>query len=225
MNQEAEHEHKHISVKKNRDKVTRRRNKRRCKRKKPTRAHKRFCNVKESFHDRKIYKGNICGFAPRIHTIPVVAPVRIPLFRSIRNDSRIKFAQNVWIRTYQKIVKWQSYHQMNYWQLCALRFKAQNDCLSSQQPANGYGNHCFINHYLIKNGEIDPYGDTDNEDADDSTMVGGSSFEKDNQPMKKQRQAGQTKDSYNLDEEFLSFLEVSARHRFEHQKLKNELIE
>ncbi|XP_053696390.1 uncharacterized protein LOC128743755 [Sabethes cyaneus] len=103
---------------------------------------------------------------------------------------RVRHAQNVWIKTYQNVVKWQYQHQLNYWKNCTVRLRAENARLRRRLAVQ------------------------DSEDEEEEAQ-------------QRQRQAAAAeKDTAEalLDEEFIAFMEVSARHRLERSRLKNESV-
>ncbi|XP_058123646.1 uncharacterized protein LOC131282842 [Anopheles ziemanni] len=206
MKQEPVPEYSSVPIMRGREKLIRPRNKRKCKRRKITRAHKRFCSLnahkdfattsKQSSQDRqsRFKLQNVADFGH-------------------------KYAQNVWIKTYERIVRWQNIHQINYWKLTAQRLKAENNRLQQQllckKVTPEYEKHTVRSTRFHLNNHNDPYGDTENEDSDDSVEVRRSC-------IGKTASTGNTNTEF--DEDFLAFMEVSARHRFEYRKLKNQCI-
>ncbi|XP_052867908.1 uncharacterized protein LOC128273885 [Anopheles cruzii] len=128
---------------------------------------------------------------------------------------QLKNAQNVWIRAYQRIVKWHSKHQMNYWKLCAQQLRAENARLRRQAATRRYeGADATSGSEEEYPDKDDPYGDTEDESADDWNAIEANGRTTD----------GRSIDEPEWDEEFLAFMEVSARHRLEHSRLKNESV-
>nr|XP_019561420.2 uncharacterized protein LOC109429883 [Aedes albopictus] len=117
---------------------------------------------------------------------------------------QIKHAQNVWIKTYQNIVKWQFQHQMNYWKQHTMLLREENARLrrrmavehseDEEDEAHAYAEAATWELHQQVQGAAD--------DDDDSAAAADAA----------------------LDEEFIAFMEVSARHRLERRRLKNESV-
>uniref|UniRef100_A0A182NE54 Gem-associated protein 8 n=1 Tax=Anopheles dirus TaxID=7168 RepID=A0A182NE54_9DIPT len=207
---------------KSREKSMRSRNKRKCKRKKHSRTIKRFYGIKETpQHNTQEYRRD------RNHqTVPYGALHLAGTDPS--SELRLKHAQNAWIRTYQRIVKWHSKHQTNYWKQCAQRLKVENDRLKRQMSVRALtygrgieapgGSDSDEDYY----DEDDPFGDTEGESSDECDAIEGSGDRL--QRQRRTSRDGQQSEEPELDEEFLAFMEVSARHRLEHRRLKNESV-
>ncbi|EAL39704.2 AGAP007910-PA [Anopheles gambiae str. PEST] len=114
------------------------------------------------------------------------------------SDIRLKHAQNMWIRAYHRVVKWHTKHQTNYWKQCAQQLRAENDRLKRSVLAAG--------------------GSTAREAADTTEGCG------ERHQRSRQRTTAEEEERDELDEEFLAFMEVSARHRLEHRRQKNESV-
>ncbi|XP_062553147.1 uncharacterized protein LOC134218243 [Armigeres subalbatus] len=108
---------------------------------------------------------------------------------------QIKNAQNMWIKTYQNIVKWQFQHQMNYWKQHALLLREENGRLKRRLQVQ------------------------DSEDEEDEAHAYAEAT-----TWELQQQEEPAADDDALDEEFIAFMEVSARHRLERRRLKNESV-
>ncbi|XP_058060176.1 uncharacterized protein LOC131210883 [Anopheles bellator] len=207
-------------------KGTRTRNKRKCKRKKNARAAKRFCCVStpelQSAKDhRSAEESGAAAIDPPQASGSVSAQKRSftrCATPAAPSHVQLKNAQNVWIRAYQRIVKWHSKHQMNYWKLCAQQLKAENARLRRQAAAPATRRYVGPDATSGSEEEYpdkdDPYGDTEDESADDWNAIEANGRTAD----------GRSIDEPEWDEEFLAFMEVSARHRLEHSRLKNESV-
>lgn len=104
--------------KSHKEKTFRSKNKRKYKRKKSSvKQTKR--TFEHSLRQEKSYDAAAAGKTPS--AVPVSYP---PRPRSI--FPQVKNAQNVWIKTYQNIVKWQVQHQVNYWKQHALQLRGEN---------------------------------------------------------------------------------------------------
>ncbi|XP_061511088.1 uncharacterized protein LOC3291613 isoform X2 [Anopheles gambiae] len=209
-------EYKNVPVGKSRDKTIRSRNKRKCKRKKNARTIKRFWQAKEgTVHHHSTAQHH---YDPR-H--PAAAMMRRLPATNPCSDIRLKHAQNMWIRAYHRVVKWHTKHQTNYWKQCAQQLRAENDRLkrsvlaaggsSAREAADSSDSE---QDYLA---EDDPFGDTEDESTDEGCGER-------HQRSRHERTTGEEEERDELDEEFLAFMEVSARHRLEHRRQKNESV-
>ncbi|XP_053665901.1 uncharacterized protein LOC128715044 [Anopheles marshallii] len=219
MKRVAELDCKNVPVGKSREKLLRSRNKRKCKRKKNARTMRmRLWTLKEP--------ANQCSSEQyqreSIHHPP-------PIAAEPCTEIRLKHAQNVWIRTYQRIVKWHGKHQTNYWKHCAQQLKAENDRLKrvmfATRPLTNSNNAVESDSDEDLHHRDDPFGDTEDESSEELDAIEGS--HKRLQRQRKRRTSGrdeQRQERDELDEEFLAFMEVSARHRLEHRRLKNESV-
>ncbi|XP_050078508.1 uncharacterized protein LOC126565381 [Anopheles maculipalpis] len=220
MKRVTEIECKSMPIGKARERLLRSRNKRKCKRKKNARTFKRFCSLKEA----------------GIHYTAGSYQRRDQIHRSSQPYSeggepgaevRLKHAQNVWIRTYQRIVKWHGKHQLNYWRQCAHQLKAENDRLKrvmlTTRPLQNDHEMDSDEDYPYAD---DPYGDTEDENADEFEANKGSRqrYCWQQTSATDNHRAEPPPEEEELDEEFLAFMEVSARHRLEHRRLKNESV-
>ncbi|XP_052895375.1 uncharacterized protein LOC128302564 [Anopheles moucheti] len=215
MKRVADLDCKNVPVGKSREKLLRSRNKRKCKRKKNARTMRmRLWTLKapanqcssEQYQRESIH-----------HTPPTVAE---PC-----TEIRLKHAQNVWIRTYQRIVKWHGKHQTNYWKHCAQHLKAENERLKRVMLATRPLANSNDAEESDSDHRDDPFGDTEDESSEELDAIEGSHERL--QRQRKRRTSGrdeQRQEREELDEEFLAFMEVSARHRLEHRRLKNESV-
>uniref|UniRef100_A0A182PZP7 Uncharacterized protein n=1 Tax=Anopheles farauti TaxID=69004 RepID=A0A182PZP7_9DIPT len=221
MKKSTEMELKNLASSKLREKSMRSRNKRKCKRKKNARTIKRYCGIKDApHHDTQEY----CG--ERKHQTRPYRAVHLA-GADLRTELRLKHAQNVWIRTYQRIVKWHGKHQTNYWKQCAQQLKVENDRLKRQmyiRPVTrnvdptevpGGGSDSDEDYY----DEDDPFDDTEDESEDKRDANEGSDHR-----LQRRTSRSAPGEEPELDEQFLAFMEVSARHRLEHRRLKNESV-
>ncbi|XP_035916512.1 uncharacterized protein LOC118514086 [Anopheles stephensi] len=230
MKRMSEIECKSLPVGKAREKLLRTRNKRKYKRKKNARTMKRFCSFKEAgiHYATEPYQRNRAHHAPQPY-----ATGAEPC-----NEVRLKHAQNVWVRTYQRIVKWHGKHQLNYWKQCAQQLKAENVRLKrvmlTPRPSANAETMDSDDDYAYAD---DPYGDTEDEmSADEFDAIEGSQHEQLQRQCQRRTSATEREEpslpqeeeeeeqEEELDEEFLAFMEVSARHRLEHRRLKNESV-
>uniref|UniRef100_A0A182W9R2 Gem-associated protein 8 n=1 Tax=Anopheles minimus TaxID=112268 RepID=A0A182W9R2_9DIPT len=226
MKRVAELECKNVAVGKSREKLLRSRNKRKCKRKKNSRTIKRLCPMKEPTANQcsseQYQRDNIRRLQP--HRGIRAAAGAVPC-----GELRLKHAQNVWIRTYQRIVKWHGKHQTNYWKHCAQQLKAENDRLKRAMCATRpltNGNHAVESdsEEELQHSD-DPFGDTEDESAEELEAIKGSRERPERRHKRRTSLEEQQREERNeLDEEFLAFMEISARHRLEHQRLKNESV-
>uniref|UniRef100_A0A2M4AX79 Uncharacterized protein n=1 Tax=Anopheles triannulatus TaxID=58253 RepID=A0A2M4AX79_9DIPT len=216
---------------KSRDKVIRSRNKRKCKRKKSVRnSAKRVC-----------YRPSATSCespgirVPIVLQPPSVTATRRPLpcetSAATTSLPQVSRAQTLWARTYHRIVKWHSKHQLNYWKLYAQQLRVENARLRQLKPATTSLTTRYANEeepttssdseperlYPHTNKD-DPYGDTDDESANDDDCH--RAHTKMHRPVAAEEEAGEPE----WDEEFLAFMEVSARHRLERSRLKNESV-
>uniref|UniRef100_A0A182S7V8 Uncharacterized protein n=1 Tax=Anopheles maculatus TaxID=74869 RepID=A0A182S7V8_9DIPT len=163
MKRVLEIECKNMPVGKAREKLLRSRNKRKCKKKKNARTIKRFGALKEAgiHYTTESYQRD------RIHQTPQPYTARSEPCTEVR----MKHAQNVWIRTYQRIVKWHGKHQLNYWKQCAQQLKAENDRLKrvmlTKRPLANGANVRELDSDEDYPYADDPYGDTEDESADE----------------------------------------------------------
>uniref|UniRef100_A0A182MJ09 Gem-associated protein 8 n=1 Tax=Anopheles culicifacies TaxID=139723 RepID=A0A182MJ09_9DIPT len=220
MKRVAELECRNVAVGKSREKLLRSRNKRKCKRKKNSRTIKRLCTLKGTANHGspdQYQRDNINRTQPHRG---IRATGAVPC-----SELRMKHAQNVWISTYQRIVKWHGKHQTNYWKHCAQQLKAENERLKRAMLTT----RSFLTEESDSEEELqhsdDPFGDTEDESMEELEAIKGSRkrlqrcHKRRTSPAYEQREERDT-----LDEEFLAFMEVSARHRLEHQRLKNESV-
>nr|XP_040238280.2 uncharacterized protein LOC120959158 isoform X1 [Anopheles coluzzii] len=211
-------EYKNVPVGKSRDKTIRSRNKRKCKRKKNARTIKRFWQAKEgTVHHHSTAQHH---YDPR-H--PAAALMRRLPATNPCSDIRLKHAQNMWIRAYHRVVKWHTKHQTNYWKQCAQQLRAENDRLKRSVLAAGGSTAREAadssDSEQDYQAEDDPFGDTEDESTDATEGCGDR-----HQRSQRQQTTGEEEERDELDEEFLAFMEVSARHRLEHRRQKNESV-
>ncbi|XP_053675851.1 uncharacterized protein LOC128726088 [Anopheles nili] len=209
----VEIERKAITTGKLRERCLRSRNKRKSKRKKNSRISKRMWSIRDS---TPISQGH--NYPKSNYLSPTFTWPRLTDSGACA-EFRMGYAQNIWIRTYRHILQWHCKHQRNYWSQYAQQLKAENQHLKRQIfcPTFTYG--CGSNDYhetnLEHHGKCDPFGDTDEENENEMHAVN--------------RDYNQRQLSFgaerciepDFDEEFLAFMEVSARHRLEHRRLKN----
>uniref|UniRef100_A0A7M4Y786 Uncharacterized protein n=1 Tax=Anopheles funestus TaxID=62324 RepID=A0A7M4Y786_ANOFN len=223
MKRVAELECKSVTIGKSREKLLRSRNKRKCKRKKNSRTIKRLCTLKEqgnSYSSERNERDNVHQTQPYMGIHPTGTEPS--------TEIRLKHAQNVWIRTYQRIVKWHGKHQTNYWKHCAQQLKAENDRLKRVM---------FATRPLTTSNDVeeseseddlhyrdDPFGDTDDESSEELDAIEGSREQLQRARKRRTSRCDEREERDELDEEFLAFMEVSARHRLEHRRLKNESV-
>uniref|UniRef100_A0A182JT86 Uncharacterized protein n=1 Tax=Anopheles christyi TaxID=43041 RepID=A0A182JT86_9DIPT len=223
-------EYKNVTVVKSRDKSFRTRNKRKCKRKKNARMIKRFCDVKETAVH---YSSAEYQHGSRHLTAGLRLAGRDPCA-----EIRLKNAQNVWISAYQRVVKWNTKYQTHYWKHCAHQLKAENNRLKRSMLAVRFSaNSGSPIRKLVDSSESDedyhnekdPFGDTEDESADEWNAMEGYGDKLQRQRRRTsgdedQPQEDERAERDELDEEFLAFMEVSARHRLEHRRQKNESV-
>ncbi|KAL1402157.1 hypothetical protein pipiens_006203 [Culex pipiens pipiens] len=106
------------SVEQDKPKAARNKNRRKYKRKKNAKQAKRAI-------EKGLQSGEEC-FVGQNRAASV--PTNKPNFnhRTVPHHPRMKNAQNIWIKTYQNIIKWHSQHQMNYWKQHALKLRVEN---------------------------------------------------------------------------------------------------
>ncbi|XP_058817429.1 uncharacterized protein LOC131680738 [Topomyia yanbarensis] len=161
---------------------------------------KRKCKRKKG---AKQLKTNFDQSFPRERTsVPKPSPPSTGsamLFNTPPSFVQLKNAQNVWIKTYQNAVRWQYQHQLNYWKHCTLRLREENARLRRRLAVQ------------------------DSEEEEEEAEARAQ--------QQQQRRHGTTAvkgeesaDEALLDEEFIAFMEVSARHRLERRRLKNESV-
>ncbi|XP_055639387.1 uncharacterized protein LOC129777245 [Toxorhynchites rutilus septentrionalis] len=113
----------------------------------------------------------------------------------------MKNAHNLWTRTYQNIVRWHCQHQSNYWRNRAFELRAENARLRRRLAVQ----------------------DSEDEDAEAAIHE-----RQQQQPERQEAVSVAPADDADadeaLDEEFIAFMEVSARHRQERRRLKNESV-
>ncbi|XP_055547414.1 uncharacterized protein LOC129731438 isoform X2 [Wyeomyia smithii] len=168
-------------AKQTKDRTLRNRNKRKYKRNK-----KASKQLRKTFDQSFVHGKNYAGQS----SAPQVSSTANAMYESaVPSFVRLRHAQNVWIKTYQNVVKWQHQHQLNYWKHCTVRLRAENARLKRRLAVQ------------------------DSEDEEEEAQ-------------QQQRQAAVERDAAEalLDEEFIAFMEVSARHRLERSRLKNESV-
>ncbi|XP_039446948.1 uncharacterized protein LOC120426272 isoform X1 [Culex pipiens pallens] len=172
------------SVEQDKPKAARNKNRRKYKRKKNAKQAKRAI-------EKGLQSGEEC-FVGQNRAASV--PNNNPNFnhRTVPHHPRMKNAQNIWIKTYQNIIKWHSQHQMNYWKQHALKLRVENARLKRRLTVQ------------------------DSEDEDDA--------EAEVREAQQSQQQDEDQEDEALDEEFIAFMEVSARHRLERRRLKNESV-
>uniref|UniRef100_A0A2M4BXW7 Uncharacterized protein n=1 Tax=Anopheles marajoara TaxID=58244 RepID=A0A2M4BXW7_9DIPT len=228
---------------KSRDKVIRSRNKRKCKRKKSVRNSAiRFC-----------YRPSATSCeSPGIRIPIVLQPPSVTAATHVQVRKRqlpgettgaattavpqVSRAQALWARTYNRIVKWHGKHQLNYWKLYAQQLRVENVRLrrlkqtttslttryANEEEPSGTSSDSEAERLYRPTNKDDPYGDTDDESANDDCH---RAYTKMHRPVAAvaaaaEEEAGEPE----WDEEFLAFMEVSARHRLERSRLKNESV-
>uniref|UniRef100_A0A087ZI73 Uncharacterized protein n=1 Tax=Anopheles darlingi TaxID=43151 RepID=A0A087ZI73_ANODA len=224
---------------KSRDKVIRSRNKRKCKRKKSARnSAKRVC-----------YRPSATSCeSPGIRIPIVLQPPSITAATHVQVRKRqvpcetnvataaaipqVSRAQTLWARTYNRIVKWHSKHQLNYWKLYAQQLRVENARLRQLKQTTTSLTTRYANEeepttssdseterpYPHTNKD-DPYGDTDDESANDDCHRAHTKMHRPVAAV-----AAEEEGEPEWDEEFLAFMEVSAQHRLERSRLKNESV-
>ncbi|XP_035775036.1 uncharacterized protein LOC118457504 isoform X2 [Anopheles albimanus] len=230
---------------KSRDKMIRSRNKRKCKRKKSVRnSAKRVC-----------YRASATsGESPGIRIPIILQPTNVTPATHVQVRKHqppcetsaataaipqvVPRAQALWARTYNRIVKWHSKHQLNYWKLYAQRLRVENARLrqlrqtttslttryaNEEEPTTSSDSEAErLYHPTNKD---DPYGDTDDESANGDGLRAHTKMHR---PVAAVVAAAATEEEEagepEWDEEFLAFMEVSARHRLERSRLKNESV-
>ncbi|EAT40401.1 AAEL007849-PA [Aedes aegypti] len=175
------------------DKSLRSRNKRKYKRKKSAKHHTKRA-FEHSLREHGSHKaapesdGFVHHRRRRVEARPVGVGPSCP---------QIKHAQNVWMKTYQNIVKWQYQHQLNYWKQHALLLREENVRLRRRLTVH------------------------DSEDEADEALAYAEAA---TWELQNGQEAVVAEDDEALDEEFIAFMEVSARHRLERRRLKNESV-
>ncbi|XP_058452917.1 uncharacterized protein LOC131431306 [Malaya genurostris] len=122
---------------------------------------------------------------------------RAKLFNTAPSFVQLKNAQNLWIKTYQNAIKWQYQHQLNYWKHCTLTLREENARLKRRLAVQ------------------------DSEDEEEETEA----YTHHQRRHQETATAKEDADDALLDEEFIAFMEVSARHRLERRRLKNESVQ
>lgn len=140
--------------------------------------------------------------SPRLPPLP--PPSRTNVHSTVPSLPQMKNSQNVWIKAYQNIVKWQYQHQLNYWKQCALQLREENARLRRRLAVQ------------------------DSEDEDEELAAATGREQQQRQLADDHGSAvdddGEQGEDEALDEEFIAFMEVSARHRLERRRLKNESV-
>uniref|UniRef100_A0A182PME2 Uncharacterized protein n=1 Tax=Anopheles epiroticus TaxID=199890 RepID=A0A182PME2_9DIPT len=206
-------------------KSLRSRNKRKCKRKKNARFFKRF--AKEAFTPHN---------SAQYHHVPRHQPASMrPVGWDPCAEIRFKHAQNVWVRAYHRVVKWHTKHQTNYWKQCARQLRAENDRLKWSVlrarssaiggcPVRREQNTDSTDSDEDYHDEDDPFGDTEDESTDEWNGSDDRLQQRQQRRTCEDDDQGDKEAGDELDEEFLAFMEVSARHRLEHRRQKNESV-
>ncbi|XP_050100177.1 uncharacterized protein LOC126580896 [Anopheles aquasalis] len=227
-----------------RDKVIRSRNKRKCKRKKSVRnSAKRVCYRPSATSCES--PGIRSPIVLQPSSVTPATPVQVHKRQLLCETSaataaipQVSRAQTLWARTYNRIVKWHGKHQLNYWKLYAQQLRAENARLrrlsqtttllttryaNEEEPTtSGDSGAERLNHRPTTNKD-DPYGDTDDESANDDCHRAHTKMQRPVAAVAAvaaEEEAGEPE----WDEEFLAFMEVSARHRLERSRLKNESV-